>query len=99
MTLDPSSSVMDSDGSVVDTSTSPTTPDGSLSFSPEIQAAHLLNAFYDGASDSAAETPIENSALPLASVADGVTGRVVKTICCVGAGYVGQFQSQRHPRL
>lgn len=68
-------------------STAPTTPEGSLSFSP------VLRAMGDGNLD------IESSSLALQALglrsltsAPIHTGpRHVSNICCVGAGYVGQF--------
>jgi UDPglucose 6-dehydrogenase len=80
------SAIADSDESP---STAPTTPDGSLSFSPVLQAAQLLDAF-DGAA-GVQSRPGRGSSATLDL--DGTIPMVVKNICCVGAGYVGELQS------
>jgi UDPglucose 6-dehydrogenase len=67
-------------------STAPTTPEGSLSFSPVLRAAA------DGPLD------IESTSLPgqasnhrsLSSALLDSGTRPVRNICCVGAGYVGE---------
>ena len=80
------SAIADSDESP---STAPTTPDGSLSFSPVLQAAQLLDAF-DG-TVGVQSRPGKGSSATLNL--DGTAPMVVKNICCVGAGYVGELQS------
>jgi len=80
------SAIADSDESP---STAPTTPDGSLSFSPVLQAAQLLDAF-DG-TVGVQSRPGRGSSATLNL--DGTAPMVVKNICCVGAGYVGELQS------
>jgi hypothetical protein len=83
--------VPDSDESVVENSTAPTTPDGSLTFSPIIHAANLGDAFDGAAPGSSPETqPGKNLAASLDL--DEALPVDVKNICCVGAGYVGKFE-------
>jgi UDPglucose 6-dehydrogenase len=89
------SAAADSDGSAIDPSTAPTTPDGSLSFSPVLQAAQLLDAF-DG-TGGVQSRPGRGSSTTLDL--DGTVPMVVKNVCCVGAGYVGELQSNRVVRL
>ncbi|KAM0157921.1 hypothetical protein ACHAPG_004467 [Botrytis cinerea] len=64
---------LDTDESAHDTSTAPTTPDGSLTFSPMLQALSLDDGI-----------TFENSLRNESS-----TPHLVKNVCCVGAGYVG----------
>jgi UDPglucose 6-dehydrogenase len=78
--------IVDSEDSAIEPSTAPTTPDGSLTFSPVLQAAQLLDAF-DGITGVQSRSGRGSSAtLDL----DGTVPMVVKNICCVGAGYVGE---------
>lgn len=67
------STPLDTDGSTHDISTAPTTPDGSLTFSPILQALNLDDGI-----------AFENSLRIESS-----THRLVQNVCCVGAGYVG----------
>ncbi|RDW80441.1 hypothetical protein BP5796_05139 [Coleophoma crateriformis] len=70
---------------VMDNSTAPTTPEGSLTFSPVLQALKLQDALEDAVSqkdDLRAGSMSLNATLYTASPQ-------VKKICCVGAGYVG----------
>jgi UDPglucose 6-dehydrogenase len=60
-----------------DPSTAPTTPGGSLSFSPALQP------FRDGDNHDVDVTS-------LAGRANGDEPVTVRNICCVGAGYVGK---------
>jgi hypothetical protein len=82
------SAVADSDESTIDPSTAPTTPDGSLSFSPVLQAAQLLDAFDGRAGVQTRPGRGSSATLDL----DGTSPMVVKNICCVGAGYVGELR-------
>jgi UDPglucose 6-dehydrogenase len=79
-------STMGSEDSLVDmsTSTAPTTPDGSLTFSPVLQALKLEDALEDAAMGRNTQRT-SNSSLE----ATIYRGRAVKNICCIGAGYVG----------
>jgi UDPglucose 6-dehydrogenase len=71
-------------GSQGDASTAPTTPEGSLSFSPVIHATQGTNGVDDGI-----ETSL-NRRSRRAIAASGVpTVDQIRRICCVGAGYVG----------
>jgi hypothetical protein len=80
------SAIADSEDSAIEPSTAPTTPDGSLTFSPVLQATQLLDAF-DGITGVQSHSARGSSAtLDL----DGKAPMVVKNICCVGAGYVGE---------
>jgi hypothetical protein len=80
--------VADSDESTTDPSTAPTTPDGSLSLSPVLQAAQLLDAFDGRAGVQTRPGKGSSATLDL----DGTSPMVVKNICCVGAGYVGELR-------
>jgi hypothetical protein len=82
------SAVVDSDESAIDPSTAPTTPDGSLSFSPVLQAAQLLDAFDGRIGDQTRPGRGSSATLDL----DGTAPMVVRNICCVGAGYVGELR-------
>jgi hypothetical protein len=84
------SSVPDSDESVVENSTAPTTPDGSLTFSPVLHAAHLIDVF-DGAVSGSNIEPRVGRNLPTSLDLDESLPINAKNICCVGAGYVGKF--------
>ncbi|PSS16541.1 hypothetical protein M430DRAFT_140668 [Amorphotheca resinae ATCC 22711] len=78
-------STVDSEEGLFDISTAPTTPDGSLTFSPVLKAAQLQDVFGDAASTK--EQEIKGiSSLDATLCSSGVG---VKNICCVGAGYVG----------
>jgi UDPglucose 6-dehydrogenase len=80
-------STVDSEEGLFDISTAPTTPDGSLTFSPVLKAAQLQDVFGDAASTK--EQEIKGiSSLDAALCSSGVG---VKNICCVGAGYVGKW--------
>lgn len=81
--------IADSDESAIDPSTAPTTPDGSLSFSPVLQAAQLLDAFDGRAGVQSRPGRGSSATLDL----DGTVPMAVKNICCVGAGYVGELRS------
>ncbi|KAF7947491.1 hypothetical protein EAE96_008578 [Botrytis aclada] len=67
------STPLDTDGSTHDISTAPTTPDGSLTFSPMLEALNLDDGI-------AFENSLRN---------ENLTHRLVQNVCCVGAGYVG----------
>ncbi|PMD36394.1 nucleotide sugar dehydrogenase [Hyaloscypha variabilis F] len=80
----PSSNIDASEDGLLDISTAPTTPDGSLTFSPVLQALKLQDALEDAASGRGKQRTSSTS-LDAAMRASGG----VKNICCVGAGYVG----------
>ena len=87
----PSSSAVDTEDSLLDISTAPTTPDGSLTFSPVLQALRLRDALEDEAAGKGKSRQGSNSL-------DAVLSNEpeVRNICCVGAGYVGRnSQGQR----
>ncbi|KAG0653062.1 UDP-glucose 6-dehydrogenase 2 [Hyphodiscus hymeniophilus] len=84
----PPSSTVDSEEGLLDVSTAPTTPDGSLTFSPVLQALKLRDALEE-ASERRHNTRNGSGALD-ATLYEPVVGiGGVKNICCVGAGYVG----------
>lgn len=83
----PSSNIDASEDSLLDISTAPTTPDGSLSFSPVLQALKLQDALEDAASGRGKQRTSSTSL----DAAMRSSGGGVKNICCVGAGYVGEF--------
>lgn len=74
-----------------DSSTAPTTPEGSLSFSPIIRPRQGPP---DGLEDDPLTSRIPNGHRPLSSaLLDGTSGGqtplAVRNICCIGAGWVG----------
>lgn len=82
----PAASTVDTDDSLVDVSTAPTTPDGSLTFSPVLEALRLRDALEGattGRGTSVQETSLGGAMYPNRSE--------IRSICCVGAGYVGMF--------
>jgi UDPglucose 6-dehydrogenase len=79
------SSAIDSEESVLDISTAPTTPDGSLTFSPILQALKLQDALEDAALGKSKQRQ-DSVSLDAALY----SGPNVRKICCVGAGYVGE---------
>lgn len=82
--------IADLDDSAAEPSTAPSTPDGSLTFSPIIQAANFQDAF-DGITEVQTRSGMGSSTtLDL----DATVPKVVENICCVGAGYVGEFQTK-----
>jgi UDPglucose 6-dehydrogenase len=86
----PSSTVY-SDDNVFDLSTAPTTPDGSLTFSPVLQPSRLQDALDDAAMGKYDQRKGSGSLdATLYS-----SGGEVKTICCVGAGYVGMSRIRK----
>lgn len=80
--------VVESDESAaLDDSTAPTTPEGSLSFSPELRPQG------DSAYPALQSQNIHNGAFLSLALLD-VTARAVppvRNICCVGAGFVGEL--------
>jgi UDPglucose 6-dehydrogenase len=86
----PSSSAVDTED-LIDISTAPTTPDGSLTFSPVLQPTRLRDALEDVAAGKGKSRKNSNSLDAVLS-----NGPDVRNICCVGAGYVGRnLQCQR----
>jgi UDPglucose 6-dehydrogenase len=84
-------STVDSEDSLLDISTAPTTPDGSLTFSPVLQALKLQDALEEAVGRRHSQRNGSGSLdATLYSNGGGVHG--VKNICCVGAGYVGKSQ-------
>jgi UDPglucose 6-dehydrogenase len=88
------SSNIDSEDSLLDISTAPTTPDGSLSFSPVLQALKLQDALEDAASGRGKQRTSSTSL----NVAMQMNNGGVKNICCVGAGYVGKQMLEYHQK-
>lgn len=83
----PVSTVDSEESALFDESTAPTTPDGSLTFSPVLQALRATDALeMDAIASLSALQP------PSAATqgADAVPVQV-RNICCVGAGYVGVY--------
>ncbi|KAH8882906.1 nucleotide sugar dehydrogenase [Thozetella sp. PMI_491] len=71
-----------------ESSTAPTTPEGSLSFSPVLRPRNAGSADIEAANLSAASR--NNSRSLTSALLDTTTPPPpVRTICCVGAGYVG----------
>ncbi|CZS91319.1 related to UDP-glucose 6-dehydrogenase [Rhynchosporium graminicola] len=65
-------------------STAPTTPDGSLTFSPILQAMRLHDALEDASVGGITRITTTTSLDQSVS-----SNTMVKNICCIGAGYVG----------
>lgn len=80
----PPPSTVDSEDSLVDPSTAPTTPDDSLTFSPVLRAQKLQDVFDDNTSPSVKTSSLD-ATLDVPSLR-------IKNICCVGAGYVGKLR-------
>ncbi len=70
-------------------STAPTTPEGSLSFSPVLRPRNGANLDIDTA-NLVAVSRNSNRSLSSALLDNTATPPPVRTICCVGAGYVGK---------
>jgi UDPglucose 6-dehydrogenase len=68
----------------LENSTAPTTPEGSLSFSPVLRPLEVDD-------ELARETPKPISVAGTAAGLNGLATAAVRHICCVGAGYVGKF--------
>jgi hypothetical protein len=68
-----------------DISTAPTTPDGSLTFSPTLQALRLKDALENEALGKGKATKTIESL----DVVQSFGQPVVRKVCCIGAGYVG----------
>ncbi|KAK4126791.1 nucleotide sugar dehydrogenase [Parathielavia appendiculata] len=66
----------------LDDSTAPTTPDGSLSFSPQLQPQDV-GGYVDGTS------MINRGSLSSDVLVAAAQAPLVRNICCVGAGFVG----------
>lgn len=81
------SAMVDLDDNANEPSTAPTTPDGSLTFSPELRPAQLLDAFESRDSIQNRTARGSSATFDLG----GIAPMVVRNICCIGAGYVGEF--------
>lgn len=81
----PPFSAVDTEDSLFDISTAPTTPDGSLTFSPVLQALRLRDALEDAAAGNGKDRQNSNSL----DATVLLTRPEIKNVCCVGAGYVG----------
>jgi UDPglucose 6-dehydrogenase len=76
-------SVLETDELVaLDDSTAPTTPEGSLSFSPQLQPQDVLRYLDGDARDNGPS--LSSDAFDVAA-----QPQPVRNICCVGAGFVG----------
>jgi len=84
-----SSSVFLEDSSL-DNSTAPTTPAGSLTFSPALQALRVQDALEEGGNGKFRKGSDSLDA-------NLYTGSAVKNICCIGAGYVGELRLSGAP--
>ncbi|RDL39925.1 Udp-glucose 6-dehydrogenase [Venustampulla echinocandica] len=82
--LPSAASTVDTDDCLVDASTAPTTPDGSLTFSPVLEALKLRDAL-EGAT-AGRGTSIQDTSLDGAMYPSRCE---IRNVCCVGAGYVG----------
>lgn len=67
-----------------DLSTAPTTPDGSLTFSPVLQALELKDALDESRPKSKSSNEVSDGTL-------NSEESQVKNVCCIGAGYVGML--------
>lgn len=82
----PASNV-DSEDSLIDVSTAPTTPDGSLTFSPILHPLKLQDAL----EEAAIRRSMQSIGIASLDAAMQSSQMGVKNICCVGAGYVGMW--------
>jgi hypothetical protein len=82
----PPASTVDSEEGLFDASTAPTTPDGSLTFSPVLQALRLQDALEEASARKPSQRKHSGGLDATLYEASGV-----RSICCVGAGYVGWF--------
>jgi len=71
------------DTEVMDIFTAPTTPDGSLTFSPVLQALKLKDALEN-------ETLGKRKTIESLDNAHSSSYSEVRNVCCIGAGYVGK---------
>jgi UDPglucose 6-dehydrogenase len=85
-------STVDSEESLLDPSTAPTTPDESLTFSPVLHALKIQ----DGLEDTVTTPTLPTSQSPFHATRHA-TSSAVQNICCVGAGYVGKSSAPRPP--
>jgi UDPglucose 6-dehydrogenase len=75
------------EGAFLDGSTAPTTPEGSLSFSPVLRPRQAGPAGGDHAMLTPRLSPENDAAVAPFDAPAPIPD--VRTICCVGAGYVG----------
>ncbi len=90
--LSPSAVDADELFAILDDSTAPTTPEGSLSFSPALRPQDDT-AYLQGQSSRINGLPLSLSSALLNTTLQ--TPRVVRNICCVGAGFVGRLPCLR----
>lgn len=92
-------SVVDSEESVFqDGSTAPTTPEGSLSFSPVLPPARGADGVDDDTIGSLdARTRNLGRSISSSLLDSNILAGLVRNICCVGAGYVGTCQRHLLP--
>jgi hypothetical protein len=86
--LPPLACSVDADENFYDNSTAPTSPDGSLTFSPVLQALKLRDALERS-------SPTKNQARnvsPFTDVNSSAESSRTTRVCCIGAGYVGKSQ-------
>jgi len=74
----------------LDSSTAPTTPEGSLSFSPVLRPLRLG----DGVDEDLTSSRDTSRFMPPISSTVSSEHTRVQNICCVGAGYVGVFSAR-----
>ncbi|KAH8679100.1 udp-glucose 6-dehydrogenase [Tricladium varicosporioides] len=85
--MPPPALTISSDDVLNDISTAPTTPDGSLTFSPVLQALRLREALEDNSRGKGRSARAGERSAPV--LLSSVRSSEVENICCVGAGYVG----------
>ena len=90
--LSPSAVDADELLAILDDSTAPTTPEGSLSFSPALRPQDDT-AYLHGQSLRINSLPLSLSSALLNNTLQ--TPRAVRNICCVGAGFVGRLPCLR----
>jgi UDPglucose 6-dehydrogenase len=76
-----SSTVYSGEDNILDASTAPTTPDGSLTFSPSLRALRIQDALEEAVPRNGMGNECLNTTLDSDSR--------VNNVCCIGAGYVG----------
>ena len=88
----PGSAVDAEEPVLFESSTAPTTPEGSLSFSPVLRPRNRANQDIESA-NLAAVSQSNSRSLSSTLLGASASSPAVRTICCVGAGYVGELVS------
>ena len=88
-----------SDDSAVELSTRATTPDGSPLFLSSNTGPSFEAKFLSLCDVASSDAPVSRTESRTVLAVEEPSSDIVKTICCVAAGYVGECISLRHSRL